>query len=82
LDVPVIHVQSTGSLKAYALFPDQIEGEGTYRMQMTRLIAEYFEECVWKHRDALRRSAELSTWRSKVNLGRPSWWRCGGSVSQ
>lgn len=82
LDVPVIHVQSTGSLKAYALFPDQIEGEGTYRMQMTRLIAEYFEECVWKHRDALRRSAELSTWRSKVNLGRPSWWRGGGSVSQ
>ena len=82
LDVPVIHVQSTGSLKAYALFPDMIEGDGTYRMQMTRLIAEYFEECVWKHRKELRRSAELSTWRSKVNLGRPSWWRGGGSVSQ
>ncbi len=82
LQVPVIHVQSTGSLKAYALFPDQIEGDGTYRMQMTRLIAEYFEECIWKHRSVLDSSAELSTWRSKVNLGRPSWWRGGGSVSQ
>ncbi|XVX19326.1 hypothetical protein ACQP1U_13530 [Actinomycetota bacterium] len=81
-EVPVVHVQSTGNLKAYTLFPDQIEGDGTYRMQMTRLIGEYFENHIWRHRHELRRAAEVTTWRAKVNLGRPSWWRGGGAISQ
>lgn len=80
--VPVVHVQSTGNLKAYCLFPDKVVGNDTYRMQLTRLIGEYFEENVWRHRHQLRRAAELTAWRAKVNLGRPSWWRGGGAVSQ
>ncbi|MCE1179851.1 MAG: hypothetical protein LWW86_12610 [Micrococcales bacterium] len=80
--VPVVHVQATGSLKAYTLFPDHTGGEGTFRMQVTRLIAQYFEDNVWRHRRVLRRAAEVTAWRAKVNLGRPSWWRGGGAVSQ
>jgi hypothetical protein len=80
LDVPVIHVQSTGGLKAYALFPDQRRGAETFRAELTVQIAEYFEKHVWPKRDLLRRSAEQVTWRSKGNLGRPSWWRGGNAA--
>lgn len=79
--VPAVHVQSTGGLKAYALFPETCVGEGSFRMHLTRQIAEFFEKHLWANRDVLRRSAELTAWRSKSNLGRPSWWRGGGVVS-
>lgn len=80
--VAAIHVQTTGGLKAYLLTPEQAAGEhGTFRMHLTRQIAEFFEDHLWTNRDLLRRGAELTTWRSKSNLGRPSWWRGGGVVS-
>ncbi|MBT2226096.1 hypothetical protein [Nonomuraea sp. NEAU-A123] len=76
-EIPVVHVQSTGTLKAYALFPERRRGLGTFRAELTGQIAEYFEEFVWPYRDLLKPSAELLAWRAKVNLGRPSWWRAG-----
>lgn len=80
-DVPVIHVQTTGGLKAYMLNPERrIKGD-TFRMHLTREISTFFEDNLWANRDLLRRSAELTAWRSKSNLGRPSWWRGGGVVS-
>lgn len=76
-EVPVVHVQSTGTLKAYALFPERRRGLGTFRAELTGQIAEYFEEFVWPYRDLLKPSAEFLAWRAKGNLGRPSWWRAG-----
>jgi len=63
------------------LFPETLVGEGSFRMHSTRQIAEFFEQHLWANRNVLRRSAELTAWRSKSNLGRPSWWRGGGVVS-
>ncbi len=37
---------------------------------------------MWTHRDVLAPSAERTAWRSKANLGRPSWWRGGGEISR
>lgn len=79
--VPVLHVQTTGSLKSYALFPEQAEGAGTFRAALTNQIGEYFEKRLWPARDRIRRSAELVSWRAKGNLGRPSWWRGGATAS-
>ncbi|WP_206685804.1 hypothetical protein [Kribbella qitaiheensis] len=79
-NVPTIHVQSTGSLKAYAVFPETRRGAPTFRAELTHQIAEYFERYVWPNRDRLRASAELTAWRLKGNWGKPSWWR-GGSIS-
>ncbi|NRQ30719.1 hypothetical protein HII36_02555 [Nonomuraea sp. NN258] len=76
-NIPVVHVQSTGSMKAYALFPERRRGLGTFRAELTCLIGEFFDEHVWPHRDLIRPNAELVAWRAKVNLGRPSWWRAG-----
>ncbi|MFI7700231.1 hypothetical protein [Nonomuraea sp. NPDC049480] len=75
--IPIVHVQSTGSMKAYTLFPESYEGSGTFREQLTPQIAAYFHEHVWPHRDLIRPDAELVAWRAKGNLGRPSWWRAG-----
>ncbi|HEX6445454.1 MAG TPA: hypothetical protein VF053_10225 [Streptosporangiales bacterium] len=80
-DVPVLHVQSTGSLKAYALFPEHAESGLSFRANLTNLIGDYFGKYVWGNRDTIRRSAELVAWRAKGNLGRPSWWRAGSSAS-
>lgn len=79
--VPVVHVQSTGSLKAYALFPEHATGAQSFRAELTLQIGEYFEKHLWANRDLLRRPAELVAWRAKGNLGRPSWWRAGSSAS-
>jgi hypothetical protein len=79
-EVPVIHVQTTGGLKAYMLGPER-RTEGTFREHLTREIGQFFEDNLWANRDLLRRSAELTAWRAKSNLGRPSWWRGGGVVS-
>lgn len=81
LDTPVVHTQATGSLKAYALFPDRKAGLPTFRSELTRQIGSYFNDHIWPNRAVLRRSAELVAWRSKANLGRPSWWRAGAGAS-
>lgn len=80
-EVPVVHTQSTGSLKAYALFPESRRGLPGIRADLTTQIGRVFEDHVWANRDVLRRSAELVAWRSKANLGRPSWWRAGATAS-
>jgi len=80
-DVPVLFPQSTGGLKAYALFPEkQIEG-APVRAGLTVQTGEFFERYIWANRDLLKRSAELTMWRAKATLGRPSWWRAGRSYS-
>jgi hypothetical protein len=79
-NVPTVHVQSTGTFKAYALFPETRRGAPTFRAELTHQIAEFFEQYVWSNRDRLRSSAELTTWRLKGNWGKPSWWR-GGAIS-
>lgn len=84
--VPVLHVQTTGSLKSYALFPEQTAparrpGAPTFRPSLTQQIGEYFEKRLWPARDVIRHSAELVSWRAKGNLGRPSWWRGGAAAS-
>jgi hypothetical protein len=78
--VPVVHVQSTGTLKAYTAFPDKARGAQTFRAELTYQIGEFFNRHVYPNRDTIRKSAELISWRSKGNLGRPSWWR-RGSIS-
>ncbi|WP_051209075.1 hypothetical protein [Propionicicella superfundia] len=79
--VEIYHLQSTGSFKAYALFPEMLHDGYSARMVWTEQIADFFEEHVWPAREILARSAELTAYRSKTNQGRPSWWRGGGSVS-
>ncbi|BAL85662.1 hypothetical protein AMIS_4420 [Actinoplanes missouriensis 431] len=79
--VPVIHTQQTGCLKAYALFPENDTHTGTFREELTRQIADVFETKLWPRHEELRRATELIAWRSKVNLGRPSWWRGGATAS-
>jgi hypothetical protein len=78
--VPVIHTQSTGALKAYTLFPEHAHGEQTVRAALTPQIGTYFTERVWRFRDRHRRAAERVAWRARGNLGRPSWWRAGGTT--
>ena len=56
-DTPVIHVQSTGSLKAYAMFPSNGRNAPTFRAELTEQIAEYFEKRVVPHRARIHRSA-------------------------
>lgn len=80
--VPVFHVQSTGSFKAYALFPEKTDLALTARMNWTLQIADFFETYVWPARDVLFRAAETVMFRAKANYGRPSWWRGGGSISE
>jgi hypothetical protein len=79
--IPVVHTQQTGCLKAYALFPEHDTHTGTFREELTRQIGDMFESRVWPRRDRLREVTELIAWRSKVNLGRPSWWRGGMTAS-
>ncbi|GAB3814025.1 hypothetical protein GCM10028799_12920 [Kribbella italica] len=79
-EVPTVHVQSTGTFKAYTLFPETRRGAPTFRAELTHQIAEFFESHVWSNRDRLASSAELTAWRLKGNWGKPSWWR-GGAMS-
>ena len=80
-DVPVLFPQSTGGLKSYALFPGTFDKQGPIREGITEQVGRYFNEHVWGNRDLLRRSAELTMWRAKATLGRPSWWRAGNTFS-
>ena len=79
--VTVVHTQQTGSAKAYALFPETTTGQPTFRAELTRQIAAFYEERVWSQRERLHLNAELVAWRAKANLGRPSWWRGGAAAS-
>ncbi|MGA8112723.1 MAG: hypothetical protein WCA46_03560 [Actinocatenispora sp.] len=80
-NTPVVHVQTTGTLKAYTLFPEQAAGAPTFRAALTNQIGEFFEKRLWPQRTRIRRSAEMVSWRAKGNLGRPSWWRGGATAS-
>jgi len=80
-DVPVLFPQSTGGLKVYGLFPEQQLPHMPVRAGLTEQIADFFERHVWANRELLAPSRELTTWRSKGTLGRPSWWRSGPAVS-
>lgn len=80
-DVPVLFPQSTGGLKMYALFPEKQIPGAPVRAGLTVEIGKFFEEQIWAKRDLLKRSAELTMWRAKATLGRPSWWRAGRSYS-
>lgn len=75
--IPTLHVQSTGGMKAYRGI-DPADPEQSYRQELTRTLATFFEEHVWAHREALQPAAELVTWRARRNLGTPSWWRSDG----
>ncbi|NUR06304.1 MAG: hypothetical protein HOQ22_10910 [Nocardioidaceae bacterium] len=77
-DVPVLFAQPTGGLKVYGLWPDQQQPGRPVRAVLTEEVAAFFESHVWRHRDLLRRSAELSAWRARSALGRPAWWRWQG----
>jgi hypothetical protein len=79
-NVPTVHVQSTGTFKAYTLFPETRRDAPTFRAELTYQIAEFFEQHVWANRDLLRNAAELTAWRLKGNWGKPAWWR-GGAMS-
>jgi len=80
-DVPVLFPQSTGGLKSYALFPEQVRAGMPIRAGLTDEIGEFFEKHIWANREVLQRSRELTMWRAKATLGRPSWWRAGRSYS-
>ncbi|MCW2819890.1 MAG: hypothetical protein JWR42_2677 [Marmoricola sp.] len=80
-EVPVLFPQSTGGLKVYGLFPERVTPEDPVRAGLTEELGRFFEDHVWSHREVLRRSAELTTHRSKAMLGRPSWWRPGRNFS-
>jgi hypothetical protein len=80
-NAPTVFVQSTGTLKAYTLFPENRRGAATFRAELTHQIGEFFEQHVWTNRDRLRSSSELTAWRLKGNWGRPAWWRGGAMAS-
>lgn len=82
-DVPIAFVQSTGTFKAYCLFPETrgTDHTRTFRAELTTQIGEVFRREIWPRREQLRPAAELTTWRNKGNLGRPSWWRGKGDIS-
>ena len=80
-EVPVIHTQQTGCMKAYGLFPAKDTHTETFRGELTKQIGATFDAQVWSRRAELRDAAELIAWRAKVNLGRPSWWRGGVTAS-
>ncbi|NUO97048.1 MAG: hypothetical protein HOW71_03890 [Nonomuraea sp.] len=62
-DIPVVHVHGTGTLQAYALFPD--ESPGSFGAELPGRVAAFFERWVWPNRDALRPAAERAAWRAK-----------------
>ena len=78
---PILHVQTTGSLKSYAVYPEDFDTAPSPRAALTGRIGEYFEKTLWPLRRSLRPGAELVSWRAKGNLGRPSWWRGGATAS-
>lgn len=80
-DVPVLFSQSTGSFKAYALYPERLHGDAPIRASITEDVGEFFEKHLWSNREVLTHNSELTMHRAKATLGRPSWWRPGGEHS-
>ena len=80
-DVPVLFPQSTGGFKAYALFPEKLPAGAPIRAGLTEQLGEFFEKKVWPNRAILKRGSELTQWRAKATLGRPSWWRAGAGFA-
>lgn len=80
-DVPLLFPQSTGGLKAYAIFPEKHSRGAPVRAGLTELVGDFFEKHIWPNREIVRSAAELTTWRAKATLGRPSWWRAGRGFS-
>ncbi|MFI7616011.1 hypothetical protein ACIBP6_32800 [Nonomuraea terrae] len=62
-EVPVVLVHGGGTLKAYALFPDQ--GPCSLREELPARIGAFFERHVWPYRETIRPSAERVAWRAK-----------------
>ncbi|MGN9843068.1 hypothetical protein ACTMTI_33585 [Nonomuraea sp. H19] len=62
-EVPVVHVHGTGSLQAYALFPD--ERPRSFQADLPGKVGAFFEQHVWPHRELIRPSAERVAWRAK-----------------
>lgn len=80
-DVPILHVQTTGSLKAYGLFPGTRAGEPTFRGELTLQIGDFFRANVWENRALLEPGVARVTERARLNMGRPSWWRKDGQAA-
>jgi hypothetical protein len=81
-DVPVLFPQSTGGLKAYALYPEKQDPARPIRADLTEQIGAFFEEHVWANRSLLGPARDLVFHRLKASLGRPAWWRSEGGHSQ
>ncbi|SEG98291.1 hypothetical protein SAMN05444920_111274 [Nonomuraea solani] len=62
-EIPVVYVHGTGSLKAYALFPDQ--GPCSLEEELPARVGAFFERHVWPYRETIRPSAERAAWRAK-----------------
>ncbi|MGW3352069.1 hypothetical protein ACWDA3_52995 [Nonomuraea rubra] len=62
-DLPVVHVHGTGTLQAYALFPDQ--GPCSIQDELPARVGAFFERHVWPHRELIRPSAERVAWRAR-----------------
>ncbi|SET85495.1 hypothetical protein [Nonomuraea wenchangensis] len=62
-DIPVVHVHGTGTLQAYALFPD--DGPRAFEDELPVRVAAFFEQYVWPNREVIRASAERVAWRAK-----------------
>ncbi|MCK2213880.1 hypothetical protein MF672_008760 [Actinomadura sp. ATCC 31491] len=62
-DIPVVHVHGTGTLQAYALFPE--EGSASFEEELPGRVAAFFEQYVWPHREVIRPSAERVAWQAK-----------------
>ncbi len=80
-DVPVLFPQSTGGFKVYGLFPEKLPAGAPIRAGLTTQLGEFFDKHLWPNRELLHRSSELTQWRAKATLGRPSWWRAGADFS-
>lgn len=81
-DVPVLFPQSTGGLKAYALYPEKQDPKRPIRATLTEEIGAFFEEHLWANRDLVGPGRDLVLYRLKASLGRPAWWRAEGMHSQ
>ncbi|NJP94113.1 hypothetical protein HCN51_32550 [Nonomuraea sp. FMUSA5-5] len=62
-EIPVVHVHGTGTLQAYALFPDQ--GPCSLQDELPARIGAFFERHVWPHRELIRPGAERVAWRAR-----------------
>ena len=81
-DVPVLFPQSTGGLKAYALFPEQVLAGSRSGPGSPTRSASSSRTHIWANRELLQRSRELTMWRAKATLGRPAWWRARKQLLQ